>query len=318
MFSHIEFIYAVYQEKSFSKAAQKLYVSQPWLSATVKKLEQELNTPIFNRNTSPISLTEAGEYYIHQVERLLEIQQETKEYFLAMSATSGTHLRIGSSTFFCTYVLPALLQEFHELYPQITLSFIERRTSELFEGLKSGELDLILEAERTDSPLFRSEAFAKEEIILAVPSEYPVNKDLSAYGYTFQEFLDRNKPKCKKPAVPLDIFAQESFIMLTKDNDIYSRILSICRNASFQPKTLFSVYQMITAYYLVCDGIGISFLRSTIPEYVPPTDRIIFYQLSDPLAIRNIYLTHSQKKNSKIQQSLFDFIMDHRIFPEKL
>ena len=57
MLSHIEYIYAVYQERSFSKAAQKLYVSQPWLSAAVKKTERELNARIFDRGTSPISLT---------------------------------------------------------------------------------------------------------------------------------------------------------------------------------------------------------------------------------------------------------------------
>ena len=57
MLSHIEYIYAVYQERSFSKAARRLYVSQPWLSAAVKKTEQELGAQIFDRSTSPISLT---------------------------------------------------------------------------------------------------------------------------------------------------------------------------------------------------------------------------------------------------------------------
>ena len=317
MFSHIEFIYAVYQERSFSKAAHKLYVSQPWLSATVKKVEQELNAQIFNRSTSPISLTEAGQYYIEQIERILAIQQEVKDYFTELSASTAAHLRIGSSTIFCNHVLPTLLQEFREAYPQITLSFIDRRTSELLEGLKDGNLDFVLEAECYDSPLFRSEAFATEEIILAVPSEHPINQELSAYGYTFEEYLRRKEPNHKKPAVPLIKFAQEGFIMLTKDNDIYSRILSICKNASFSPQISFYVYQMITAYYLVCEGSGIAFLRSTIPEYVAPTDRVRFYQLDDPLAVRNIYLSRLRKKPSKIQQELFDYMMERRIIPEK-
>ena len=245
------------------------------------------------------------------------IQQETKEHFAELSTAAGMHLRIGSSTFFCTYVLPALLQAFHELYPQVTFSFTERRTAELFEGLKNGELDLLLEAECTDNPMFCSEAFATEEIVLAVPSEHPINQKISGYGYTFEEFLRRNQPNGCKPAIPLSVFNQEGFIMLTKDNDLYSRILSICKNASFCPKTLFSVYQMITAYNLVCDGVGISFLRSTIPGYVSPTDQIMFYQLDDPLAVRSIYLTRLQKRSSKIQQALFDFLIEHRVCPEK-
>ena len=62
MTNYKEYIYAVYQEKSFSKAARKLYVSQPWLSATIKKAEEELGLPLFDRSTNPISLTEAGRY----------------------------------------------------------------------------------------------------------------------------------------------------------------------------------------------------------------------------------------------------------------
>ena len=62
MTNYKEYIYAVYREKGFSKAAQKLYVSQPWLSATIKKAEQELGLPLFDRSTNPISLTEAGRY----------------------------------------------------------------------------------------------------------------------------------------------------------------------------------------------------------------------------------------------------------------
>ena len=64
MLKDIEYIYAVYKERSFSKAARRLFISQPSLSAAVKRVEQELGLPLFNRSTSPVSLTEAGEYYI--------------------------------------------------------------------------------------------------------------------------------------------------------------------------------------------------------------------------------------------------------------
>ena len=64
MTDYKEYIYAIYQEKSFSKAAKKLYVSQPWLSATVKKVGQQLQIPLLYRSTNPISLTDAGRYYI--------------------------------------------------------------------------------------------------------------------------------------------------------------------------------------------------------------------------------------------------------------
>ena len=85
MLNYKEYIYAIYQEHSFSKAAQKLFVSQPWLSSVVKKVEQEIKTPLFDRSTNPISLTPAGEYYIQQVEKVMAIEEDMREHFAALS-----------------------------------------------------------------------------------------------------------------------------------------------------------------------------------------------------------------------------------------
>lgn len=317
MLSHMEYIYAVYQERSFSKAARRLYVSQPWLSAAVKKTEQELNAQIFDRSTSPISLTEEGEYYIRQIERILSIQRDIKEHFSALSAASGAHLRIGSSMFFCTYVLPRLLEEFQERYPNITLTFEEGCTTALFEQLREGTLDFVLEAERAESPDFSSEEWCAEEVILAVPAERAVNRTLTEYSYTFEEFLKRGEPGHTKPCVPLSAFAQENFILLGRGNDIYERSRLICQSAAFTPQISLYVSQMMTAYYLVCEGSGVTFLRSTIPEYVTPTDRVRFYRIDDPLAVRNIYLTHLRKKPTRIQQLFSEFMEESRVIPEK-
>ena len=89
MTNYREYIYAVYQEKSFSKAAKKLYVSQPWLSATIKKAEQELGLALFDRSTNPISPTEAGRYYIEKLEEIAAIEAEMSEHFKQMR--DGAH-----------------------------------------------------------------------------------------------------------------------------------------------------------------------------------------------------------------------------------
>lgn len=317
MLSHMEYIYAVYQEKSFSKAARRLYVSQPWLSSVVKKAEQELNVPVFDRSTNPISLTAEGEYYIRQIERILAIQREIKEHFTALSAASHANLRIGSSMFFCTYVLPAVVEEFRQMYPNITLTFTEGSAAALFEQLKNGDLDFVLEVEQADPALFDSSEWGAEEVILAVPADRPVNGTLEAYGYSFEEFLNRNRAGEERPCVPLSAFAQENFIMLNRGNDIYERSREICRNADFSPKITLYVSQMMTAYHLTCEGSGVTFLRSTIPEYVFPTDRVRFYRLDDPLTVRSIYLTQRKKNPTQIQQMFAEFMEERRVVPER-
>jgi len=308
MTNYKEYIYAVYQEKGFSKAAKKLFVSQPWLSATIKRAEQEIGLPVFDRSTSPISLTQAGRYYIEQIERIMAIEEEMEAHFQKMRDSSRTELHIGSSMFFCTYVLPSLMEDFRLQHPQVTLAFTEGGNKTLLEKLLDGQLDFLLEAERPVNSRIASIPWASEEIVLAVPAGNPVNARLEQYRYSFEEFLTRAQEDHRRPPVPLDAFSGENFILLKEGNDIHRRSLQLCRNAGFTPNVSLYLAQMMTAYYLVLEGQGITFLRSTIPEHVAPTDKVVFYQLDDTLAVRSIYLSYSKHKSTPIQQQLIDFM----------
>ena len=110
----MEYVYTIYQCGSISKAAQRLFVSQPALSAATKKLENELGTPLFDRRTKPLNLTPAGEFYIQCVEKIASIQMDMDEYFKSLSGRQSI-LNIRSSSFFCTHILPKLAEECEEI-----------------------------------------------------------------------------------------------------------------------------------------------------------------------------------------------------------
>lgn len=317
MLSHKEYIYAIYQERSFSKAAQKLFVSQPWLSSVVKKVEQEIKTPLFDRTTNPISLTEAGRYYIEQVEKVMAIEGDMRQHFASLGEAAENTLRIGGSMFFCTYVLPDLLKEFQEQNPQITLIFTEGSSQALLKKLLDRRLDIMLEAELLQSPQVRTTAWASEELVLAVPVRSPINQSLSEYGYSFDQLLRRNEPGCARPPVPLEAFREEPFLLLKEGNDSYARGLGLCEHAGFTPKVSMFLTQMMTAYYLVCEGQGVAFIRSTIPECVAPTDSVVFYQLGDPLAARDIYLSYLKRGTGPVRQKLIDFMWNKSLLGER-
>ncbi len=80
MFKGKEYIYEVYKTRNFSKAATNLFISQPSLSATVKKIEQRLGTPIFDRSVNPIQLTECGQKYIQYIEQIFDLENDFKAY----------------------------------------------------------------------------------------------------------------------------------------------------------------------------------------------------------------------------------------------
>ncbi len=302
----IEYIYAVYKERSFSKAARRLFISQPSLSAAVKRVEQELGLPLFNRSTSPVSLTEAGEYYIKSAEKIMEIEREMRAHLAELAGGGPASLRVGSSMFFCSYVLPDIVGEFRKEHGSVVVTLSEGSSVALSEKLKDGSLDFMLEAEPPDKNIFESAVWTTEEIILAVPAAFAINGELEEYRCTFEELAASRKGGPRKPAAPPERFAGEEFLILTKWNDLHRRAMAICRRAGFAPKVSMYLEQMMTAYYLACEGKGIAFVRDALLDCLPPTDKAFFYRIDSPESERNIYLSY--KKSGGLTQIQRDFI----------
>ena len=100
MFEGKEYVYRVYKEGSFSKAAKSLYISQPSLSAAVKREESRIGNPIFDRSTSPVSLTECGQKYVDCVERILAVENEFSNYLTDLNGLQTGCLILGGSHLF--------------------------------------------------------------------------------------------------------------------------------------------------------------------------------------------------------------------------
>ena len=102
MFQEKRYVYEVYRQRSFSRAAKALYISQPSLSLMVRKAEERIGSPLFDRSTSPIGLTEAGRMYIRAVEQVMEIENSFQEYLDdAENCLTGV-LSLGGTTFFAS------------------------------------------------------------------------------------------------------------------------------------------------------------------------------------------------------------------------
>lgn len=89
MLNEMKYVYEVYKEKSFSKAAKKLFISQPALSNMVRKAEKEMGAPIFDRSTIPLTVTKEGAYYIRTVEKILFLERDLERYFQDIAGLQG-------------------------------------------------------------------------------------------------------------------------------------------------------------------------------------------------------------------------------------
>ena len=187
MFDGKEYVYAVYEEKSFSKAAQKLYITQPALSTAIKKVEKKIGTPIFDRSTSPIGLTPGGEVYIDAIEKLFALEQNTLNQLNNLNGLLAGKLSVGGTIFFTSFVLPGVLSEFSHRYPQIKIDLQEGTTTQLTDKLVAEELDLLIDNSELDDKNYEKYYYSTERIILAVPKSFPINEELTQYQLTAED-----------------------------------------------------------------------------------------------------------------------------------
>ena len=120
-----KYVYEVYKERSFTKAAQNLYISQPSLSARIKKIEEIIGEPLFDRSTTPLQLTEVGKVYIEAAEEITQIEQRVENYINDLAGLKTGNLAVGASTLFAAYVVPSLITQFNQKFPDVHIQLIE-------------------------------------------------------------------------------------------------------------------------------------------------------------------------------------------------
>ncbi|MGE4277077.1 MAG: LysR substrate-binding domain-containing protein [Lawsonibacter sp.] len=307
MLNEMKYVYAVYQEKSFTKAAKKLFISQPALSNMVKKAEHEIGAPIFDRSTLPLTLTKEGKFYIKSIKQIMLMEKNLQTYFDDIQQLNAGTLSVGGSSFFCSFVLPDLIGKFNTKYPHISIDLLEGNIKELREGLDNESLDLIIETSvKEDDLTLEPFLYKVETIILAVPVRYPINERLRPYQISAKDIQRGLFPRESPPHVPLHEFKDTPFVLLKTGNDLSPRSFAICGEAGFTPQIAILTDQILTAANIGATGLGAVFVRSDLLRYVPIQDKFCFYALGSELAQRKIFF--AAKKGRYISSAMQTFL----------
>lgn len=298
MFVWKKYVYEVYKERSFTKAAQNLYISQPSLSARIKKIEEIIGKPLFDRSTTPLQLTEVGKVYIEAAEEITQIEQRVENYINDLAGLKTGNLAVGASTLFAAYVVPSLITQFNQKFPDVHIQLIEGNTAELEEMLGSNALDFVIDNYHYDSILYNKELYCEENILLAVPKHFAVNEELGMYQLSYKNIKNKNYLSRKYPAVPLERFADLPFIMLTQGNDTRTRGDRLCRNVGFKPNIVLEFNQQSTAYMASSTQLGATFISDILVSQLPTFENLVYYKLDGEEAKRKVffyYKTHKYK-----------------------
>lgn len=287
MFKNKNYVLTILKEGSFSKAAEALYVSQPSLSATIKRIEEKISAPIFDRSTNPVSLTQIGTEYVRCAIEI-EATEKSFEKFIEdnLNLTSGK-IRIGGSSFFSAYVLPRMISEFNKIYPKITFELFEDNTKSLIEKIETGKIDLALDNSSEKFENISTVKYMEEILLLAVPKSFAINDTLQDFRLSAEDIrsdkhLDNFRP------VSLSKFAKEPFILLNPENDTGKRAEMLFGKYRITPKIIFNVEQQLTAYNISSNQLGISFISDNLVKSIKTEKNLYYYRLDDNETFRNV------------------------------
>lgn len=305
MFKNKEYVLTVYKEGSFTNAAEKLFVSQPSLSASVKRIEEKVTAQIFDRSTTPISLTEVGKAYVKYA---LEIEEKERDFERFISDHSNLltgKIRIGGSSFFSSFVLPKMIADFNEKHEKIQFEVFEDSTKNLLKKLSEGQLDLVIDNAIINEENVISEVYQSETLLLAVPKRLEINEKIKKYRMSADD-VKNGKHLERERGVDLSNFNEQPFILLNHENDTGKRAEKLFAKHGVTPKIIFHLDQQITAYNISCTGMGISFVSDTLIKNIAASPDLYYYAIDDRTTVRKVYFY--RKKNHYLSYACKKFI----------
>ncbi|MGA2132962.1 MAG: LysR family transcriptional regulator [Bryobacteraceae bacterium] len=168
--------------KSFSKAAQTCYRTQPAISAQVRQLEQELNTALFERFGSRISLTTAGKIFADYAARMLELRRQAQDNINELERNPRGELVIAANEATCIYVLPRVFSEYKNMFPAVQLQVDRSYGSRVMEAVLENIADFGLTQLPVEEKRLQVVHIHKDEIRLIAPARHPLAERKTVYA----------------------------------------------------------------------------------------------------------------------------------------
>lgn len=315
MIQEYQYIYEIYKERSFTKAARNLFISQPSLSASVKKIESQLGYKIFDRSSSKLALTQEGKYYIDAAIKILSAEADLKASIEDLAHMDTGSLIISGATLFSTCVFPFIIKSFSALYPKISVNFYEADSVLLYDKALKANVDLIIDAGKYDHEYFETQSLFEENILLAIPcnASFPLSPALAEAGLTAEDVMHQKHLEEDCPCVSPGQFSDYPFMLLEEGHDMHDRALSIFDEAGITPLCNIYLNQLMTAFHMAAKGLGCTFVTDTLVKYSYSNAPLTYFKLkteNPDLTHREVFvayrkschLTHAMRKFIEISQ----------------
>ena len=285
----LTYVIAVADCQSFSKAAEKLYVTQPSLSQYIHSIEKQLGVQLFDRGMNPIRLTDAGELYVSWARQILAMEEQMQNALSDLMGLQTGSVHIGASPFRVRCLLARSIAAFHAEFPQIRLDFTEADMRTLRDRLSSGEIEFAIGTGSFEEKQFHVESLATERLYLAVSPANPLCEKLPE-PLTADDICNATPKFLRQKPLDLSLVADEYFVAANAGEYDRESLTAVCRDCGFTPKVEYSVHTIETVFSFVCANMGISLLPDSLIYYGNFQSHPNYYLLPDAISECSILL----------------------------
>lgn len=291
----LEAFVAVAEELHFGRAAQRLHTSQSPLSQTIRKLEADLGSRLFERNTRSVALTSAGYALLPRAYRVLQEMRLAREAAQAEIEGVRGNIRIGFSGAVNHLTLPPLTRAVRRRHPDITMDLTSSvRTTDGLASVANGTLDLAFVG-LPDAPVpgVVTRLVASEEVGAVVPLDHPLAQEQS---------------------IPLQALASDDFISppLDGSSSMTEVMLASCMAAGFRPRIVQELSDPYMVLTFVAAGVGVTLMSNGISGIIP--SGATYIALDPPRHFMNHSIAWSEENDSSVLAAVLAIIEE--IFPE--
>jgi len=240
-FEQLKTFLEVWRQKSFSRAAEKLLITQPAVSAQIRSLEKEVGAALFDRKGGKVTFTAAGRVFEPFAEHSVETQRHIMMTIAELQRSPRGEISISANESTSLYVLPHVFAEFKKQFSKVSLTIVRSDKSRTMEALINREIDFGVVSLPIKDQRFKVEVISKDEVVLALPAGHPL---------------------CKGAKVTLEQLARYP-LLLPKAGRQRELLDNIFRMHDYHPRTVMEVESSELMKRFIAAGLGMGFLPKT-------------------------------------------------------
>ena len=277
-FREMLYITTVADCRSITAAARKLYISQPSLSHIVSKVEQDVGAKLFDRGTSPLTITYAGEKYVETARKILLMSDNLRKELIDAGLGEKGRINFGMPTERAGYMLPAVIPEFKKQYPGIELQVMEAKSDELLQAILRDDISFyVIPRSQGELPVgLKAESIYREQLLLVAEGSM-LTEDMFLDE---SSVLNMTEGKRKNRCVNLSKMANLPFIMLKKGHAIRKKTDLVLRQYGIDPKIMIELSSCISAVQLAAAGLGVAIVPQRAIDALGGMERFNCYDFS--------------------------------------